>query len=299
MARVAIIIREGAIAMIVRSGLLLLAGVTALSAYASAPALLHADPPPLIFGAFPNLSAKLLIETYRPVADALQKQLGRPVELYSAPDFKTFVARTRGGEYDILLTAPHLAWLARQDAGYRPLLKYAEPVRGLLIVKDDSPIQGIEQLRGNTLAISDPLALVVIAMLDRIQSRGLNPGVDFTTENAHTHSNAAIRVFNGAAAAAIIGSQPFRHMPPEVKAHLRVIAETPPLSSQVFLTHPRLSDAEALAIKQALLTYASTSEGRAFMEHGGFGGLAELDGRELREFRSYAEQVEQALRAVR
>ena len=35
----------------------------------------------------------------------------------------------------MLLTAPHLAWLARQDAGYQPLLKYAEPVRGLLVVK--------------------------------------------------------------------------------------------------------------------------------------------------------------------
>jgi phosphonate transport system substrate-binding protein len=260
------------------------------------PAPLHANPPPLIFGVFPNLSAKLLIETYRPMADALQKQLGRPVELYSAPDFKIFVARTRGGEYDILLTAPHLAWLARQDAGYRPLLKYAEPVRGLLIVKDDSPIQGIGQLRGTTLAISDPLAVVVIAMLDRIRSRGLNPGADFTTENAHTHSNAAIRVFNGAAAAAIIGSQPYRHLPPEVNAHLRVIAETPPLSSQMFLTHPRLSDAESLAIRQALQDFAVSPGGRTFMEHGGFGGLAEVDGRELREFRSYAEQ---ALRAVR
>ena len=263
------------------------------------PALLHADPPPLIFGVFPNLSAKLLIETYRPMADALQNQLGRPVELYSAPGFATFVARTRGGEYDILLTAPHLAWLARQDAGYRPLLKYAEPVRGVLIVKDDSLIQGIEQLRGNTLAISDPLAVAVIAMLAQIQSRGLKPGVDFPAENAHTHSNAAIRVFNGAAAAAIIGSQPYRHLPPDVKAHLRVIAETPPLSSQMFLTHPRLSDSEALAIRQALQAFAVSPSGRAFMAHGGFGGLAEVDGRELREFGSYAEQVEQALREVR
>ncbi len=263
------------------------------------PAPLHANPPPLIFGVFPNLSAKLLIETYRPVADALQKQLGRPVEIYSAPDFKTFVARTREGEYDILLTAPHLAWLAQRDVGYRPLLKYAEPVRGLLIVKDDSPIQGIEQLRGNTLVAADPLAVVVMAMVTRIRSRGLNPGVDFSIQYAHTHSNAAIRVFNGAAAVAIIGSQPYRQLPPEVKAHLRVIAETPPLSSQMFLTHPRLSDAEALAVRRALEAFAESPGGRAFMEHCGFGGLAELDGRELREFRSYAEQVEQALRAMR
>ncbi len=76
-----------------------------------------------------------MVETYRPLANELEKQLHRRVVIYSARDYKTFAARTRQGEYDIILTAPHLAWLARQEAGYRPLMKYAQPVHGLLVVK--------------------------------------------------------------------------------------------------------------------------------------------------------------------
>ncbi len=119
---------------------------------------------PLVLGVFPSMTAKQTIEIYRPLASALEKHLQRSVVVYSARDFTTFVARTRQGEYDILLTAPHLAWLARQDTGYRPLLKYAQPVRGLLVVRSDSPIDEPDKLRGRTIAMADPIALAVLAI---------------------------------------------------------------------------------------------------------------------------------------
>ena len=119
---------------------------------------------PLVLGVFPSMTAKQTIEIYRPLASALEKHLRRSVVVYSARDFTTFVARTRQGEYDILLTAPHLAWLARQDTGYRPLLKYAQPVRGLLVVKSDSPFDEPDTLRGRTIAMADPVALAVLAI---------------------------------------------------------------------------------------------------------------------------------------
>ena len=106
---------------------------------------------PLIFGVFPNMTARQTLEIYQPLASLMEKRLQRRVAIYSARDFKTFVEHTRQGDYDILLTAPHLAWLARQDAGYRPLLKYARPTRGLLVVKNTSPYRVPEDLRGQIL----------------------------------------------------------------------------------------------------------------------------------------------------
>jgi phosphonate transport system substrate-binding protein len=117
-----------------------------------------------VYSAFsPIHDARQTVEVYRPLADALEKRLQRRVVIYSARDFKTFVERTRQGEYDILLTAPHLAWLARQEAGYRPLLKYAQPVRGLLVVKSDSKFDAPEALRGRTIATADAIAVAVLA----------------------------------------------------------------------------------------------------------------------------------------
>jgi phosphonate transport system substrate-binding protein len=254
------------------------------------------DNTPLVFGVFPNLTAKQIVETYRPLADLLEKRLKRPVVVYSARDFRTFVERTRQGEYDILLTAPHLAWLARQDAGYQPLLKYAQPVRGLLVVKTTSPLGDIDQLRGRTVAVADPVAVVVLAMQAQLAASGLLHGQDYRTVDSGTHSNAVMQVINGRTDAAVVGLHPYALMPPESRRQLRVLAETASLSSLMYLTHPRLRDAEVQTVRRVLLDFAASPEGKTFMRQGGYGGFAAVDGSELRAFRPFALQAQDMLR---
>ncbi len=254
--------------------------------------------PPLSFGVFPNLSARQVVEIYRPLAEALEKSLHREVIIYSARDFRTFAQRTSKGEYDLLLTAPHLAWLARQDAGYRPLLKYATPTHGLLVVHRDSPLLTPEALRGKTMARADALAVTVLATQTELATRGLRAGIDYQLRDAGTHNNAVMQVINKRADAAALGMHPYRLLAPDLRAQLRVLLETPPVSSLVTLTHPRLRDSEAAAIRRALLAFAASPEGQAFMERGGYGGYAPVDGQELRAFRPYALEVQARLRSA-
>lgn len=250
---------------------------------------------PLAFGVFPNLTARQIVETYHPLADALEKHLQRRVIIYSARDFKTFVERTQQGHNDILLTAPHLAWLARQEASYRPLLKYAIPVRGLLVVKSGSPLDAPDALRGRTIATADSIAVAVLAAHAEMAARGLRRDVDYRSTDSGTHLNAAMQVINGRTDAAMMGSHPYQLMGPELRRHLRVLAQTPSLSSLMYLTHPRLRDAQAQAVRKALLRFAATAEGKSFMQQGGYRGFAEIDGHELRAFRPYAMQAQQML----
>lgn len=252
---------------------------------------------PLSFGVFPHLTARQTIETYRPLADVLEKHLQRQVVIYTARNFKTFVERTRQGEYDILLTAPHLAWLARQDAGYRPLLKYAQPVHGLLVVRSDSPFAVPDALRGRTIATPDPLAVVVMALQVELAAHGLRHNVDYQTLDSGTHRNAVMQVIKGRADAAMLGLHAYNLLPPELHPKVRVLAKTPPLSSLMYLTHPRLHDAEAQTVRKALLEFSARPEGLAFMQRGGYGGFSDVDGRELRTFRPYAVQAQEMLSA--
>jgi phosphonate transport system substrate-binding protein len=258
----------------------------------------HAADKPLVLGVFPNMTAKQIVETYRPLADSLEKHLQRRVVIYSARDFKTFVERTHRGEYDIVLTAPHLAFLARREAGYRPLLKYAQPVRGILVVRHDAPLRDLGDLRGRTLATADPLALVVLAIHAELGEHGLRREHDYQTLDFSTHLNAAMQVINGRVDAAVMGLHPYNLMQPELRRQLRVLAETPPLSSLMVLTHPRLRDAEAQAIQKGLLRFAATPKGQAFIQRGGYGGFVEASGHELESFRPYALQAQIMLRAA-
>lgn len=251
---------------------------------------------PLVFGVFPYATARQIVETYRPVANALEKQLHRPVLLYTARDFTTFAERTRQGEYDILLTASHLAWLARQETAYRPLLKYVQPIRGLLVVKSDSPFKSLEAMRGHVIATADSIALVVLAMKAEMTAQGLSSNIDYRPIDAVTHVNAAIQVVNGRADAAMLGQRPYKIMRPELRRQLRVLAETPPLPSLVYLVHPRLPDTESQAIRTALLAFSSSPEGHALTPHGGMGPV---DHDELLAIRPYAVQAQEMLRTSR
>lgn len=253
---------------------------------------------PLIFGVFPNMTAKQTLEIYQPLAREMEKRLRRRVAIYSARDFKTFVERTRQGDYDILLTAPHLAWLARQDAGYRPLLKYAQPTRGLLVVKSTGPYRIAEDLRDQNIATPDSIAVAALAVQADMAALGLRRDIDYQIMDYGSHLNAVMQVINGRTAAAMLGLHPYKLLPAEIRKQLRIVVETAPLSSLMYLTHPRLRDQEANAVRRALLDFASTPEGKVFLQHGGYGGFVPVDGNELRAFRPYALQAEKMMQVA-
>ena len=275
----------------------LLMGLFLLLTLGSRPAT-SADKP-LVLGVFPHLAAKQIIENYQPLASTLEKQLHRHVVVYSAPNLRTFAERTQQGDYDILLTPPHLAWLARQDAGYRPLLKYAQPVQGLLVVRSDSPVTAPEALRGRTIATADAIAMASLALEADLAKRGLKRGLDYRTMESGTHTSTMMQVVNKRADAAMIGQHAYQLMPDDLRNQLRILAKTPPLSSLMYLAHPRMGDAEAQAVRQALLSFAARPEGQAFMQNGQYGGFVSVDGNELHAFRSYALQAQEMLRARR
>lgn len=249
----------------------------------------------LRFGIFPNLSTRVNMETYRPVADAISKAVGMPVELQTAPDFRTFYERTQGGEYDVLLTAPHLAWLAWTEAGYKPMLAYDNQVTGIIVTRTDSGIDSLPQLKGKLIAKADPLAIVVLRMDKALEKTGLRAGRDYTETEAGSHNNAALLAYQGRVDAAILGGLPFRKLAPEVQSHLQIIAESPPMASQAFLAGPNVDSFLQQKIDAAIERFMQSPGGRAFLEQGGFGGMHRLMRNELSQVDAEAREVRRML----
>lgn len=264
-----------------------------------APAAKAEKPAPLVFGIFPNLSTQQILMTYRPLADALEKKFQRQVLIFTAPDFKTFVTRTHRGEYDLVLTAPHMAWLARQEAGYRPLLQFDQPVRGLLVVNKASALNTLQDMDNANIAIGDPLAVTVLAMQDLLAASGLKSGQQFRLYEAGSQSNAAMQAISQRSDAAIVGRQPLNSLPETMRQQLRVIAETKALSSQMFLTHPRVNERDAAAIQETLLAFERLPAGQSFMTKSGFGKLVTVRDGEFQVFRPYALEVQRLVRDAR
>ncbi|MBS4098680.1 MAG: phosphate/phosphite/phosphonate ABC transporter substrate-binding protein [Sulfuricella sp.] len=251
----------------------------------------------LHIGVLPNISARSNAALYQPVQAYLEKALGQRVTVFSAPDFKSFYARTINGEYDIVVIAPHMARLAQSEGGLIPLFGYSQQLRALLIAEKNSPIHTAANLRGKAIAIPDRLAVIPLIGIRMLRQQGLQVEQDFRLVFAASHNNAALTVLHGDAQAAIIGLVTFTQLSDEVRNNLRVIETSEPIPSLFVMASPKLAAARVDAFKKAYLDFSATPEGRQFFEGNGFGGLKPASEADLKKMDPYAKELQGMLKA--
>ncbi len=116
----------------------------------------------LKFGLLPRLTEKEMVEGFTPLAKYLEKELGVKVTLIIPKDFDTWKKEAKEGKYDIAYTNPYLYVVIKKDVkDAMPLAIASEPesgrkFEGTIIVKKESPIKTIAELKGKTIAATDP-----------------------------------------------------------------------------------------------------------------------------------------------
>ena len=268
-------------------GLILLLGL-------ARPAL-AATPGPIELGVFPYLSTRALLDLYQPVRLHLAAETGRPVNLFTAPSFKLYAEQTRQGVYDIVVTAPHFARLAQREGRYVPLVIYTREWRGIVVVARDSPIQGLQDLKGKRIATPSHLALVTIMGQQLLHDNGLLPNSVVTMLDVASHNNAVFAVQHGQADAAITENAALAQMPLELKRNLSIIAQTAPVPHVMYLAHPRLGQVEIKRIKAGLLKFPETAEGSAFLKDNGFEGMRPVNEADLKSMDPYLKELKHLL----
>ena len=248
----------------------------------------HADQPAdWRVGLFPNLSPVALVRLYAPLGNYLSARLKAPVQLYTAANFHAYLETLARAGYDIAVVPPHLAWYAVDRGSYVPLARYTAKLRGVLVVRRGGPVRVLADLRGARIAFPDPLALMTQALQRALAGDGLRAGADYRVVMAQSHNNAALMVVRGQAAAAGIGLIPLRSLPREAADELRVIYMTPPLSTQYILIKASVPAAVRLEVLADLRRFAASAQGRAFLAHGGLGGIVPADAAGLSAYRKY------------
>jgi len=247
----------------------------------------HAAPAPppqgMELAIVPYLPARILLERYKPLRVYLERSLRRPVTLFTAPDYQTFIARTQRREYTFVVTVAHAARLAELEAGYVPMLRPAMDTHAILLVARDGPIRSIADLRGRRVAVPDNLAIVTQLGAEVLRSHGLKPGEDVTLYTATTHSTAMHAVLAGEAEAAVVSDRAFIAAASDLKQELRAIATSASgVPGVVYLASPAVPGALVAEITQAILGFANeTADGRKFLESLGYDALRALKPDEL------------------
>lgn len=237
---------------------------------------------PLTLAVVPYLSARAIVQLYRPLQDHLERTLQRPVRLVSAPDYLTYLDKTAKREYDVVATSPAFGRLAQVETGYVPLLRAQNSLEVLLVTLKDSPVQDVASLRGQTIATTDALATLTLAGQRALKERGLVPGRDVTVRATNSHANSLAAVQRGDAMAAISSSTTLRQIPAAAAEQLRVITVLSTTTPLMYMASPVLAPAEVEALRRTMMEFANaTPAGQKFVAELGHGGLAPLSARDM------------------
>lgn len=251
----------------------------------AAPSLTRAQARPLQIGVVPNVNARLILTNYQPFRDQLQRALNRQVEIVTASDFRAFFERMTAGDYDLSISPANLARVAELDHGLAPFAIYEPGIPGCLVMWKDRPVRDVAELRGKTLALSNPQSLVALKGFAWLEARGLARERDYRTIHARNDESLAQLLSTGEAPLAMMSRGELMAVHPDLRVRLEELAEFARVPGFVLLTARALPAADVQALRASVLALPQSDDGREFMRRAGVqavralaaGEMAQLD----------------------
>ena len=226
---------------------------------------------PLIMGLSPIANSEKLIEDTAPLHKMLGDEIGRPVEGFIATNYIGVVEALGTGTIDFALIPPFAYILANKKNGTEALLtsinKHDEPgYYSVLLVRTDSGIEKVEDLKGKKVAFVDPSSTsgyIFPAVI--LKDHGIDIEKDITYQFAGGHDKALQLLVNGDVDA--IGTYEdaitkFAKEFPEVTEKVKVLQKSDLIPGITLVVSSKVDDATKQKIKDAFLKVTSTQEGQ-------------------------------------
>jgi phosphonate transport system substrate-binding protein len=280
-------------ASLIRLSTVLSVAVWAVSAaYEPSPTLTPTNPRELILAILPYQVPPHIYDMWSPVADYLFEKIGIPVRVTTSNVYEQYVPK-------VLATRPELAYFnslqyltAHRDAGYEAFIAPTQQMIGRIIVRVDSPIQTVEDLRDKRISYLPPSAMPGhLQPKAFLLDHGLVAGKDYTIIRVANHNLSINAVVAGKVDAGATGVVAFDTLPPETKSQLRILAVTPPQPPVVIAVRGDLDPAFKEVIAESLLSLNDTKAGRAILAPLGWKALIRVTDADYNTTREFAKKL--------
>jgi phosphonate transport system substrate-binding protein len=257
-------------------------------------------PDALVVGVLPNIAAAKLMSQYENLKRYLERLNGKEVRIVLPANFRAFFESTMQGQYDLAISAPHLARVAQIDGKLIPLAMYEPRINALLVAPRNSKLKSARDVRGQAVAFANPQSLVAMYGQQWLKQLGLAPGKDYEIKAARTDMGVGRMMILGEAAAAIMSQGELMSLPYDELAQMQIVDLFARVPNFVVLAHPRLGAAARARLKTQLVGFLEDQpDGVAFKSATGLTGIVDPDETILRELDAYVGQTRAAMAAVK
>jgi phosphonate transport system substrate-binding protein len=227
---------------------------------------------PYEFGVFPNLPLGRIYELHAPMARDFEAKLGRPVRLSSKGAYEAFGDELRHETYDFALVQPFDYVDAHDKHGYLPLARRGEALEAVIVVRQDSPLASIKDLKGRI--VSNPPENAAVSHLTSMAFRdaGIDPRTGIKRYYGKNHFACLQSVVIGAADACGTSEQALRTIEKQsqLPARFRILYKTAPIPHALFVAHKRVPQKERDVLLRTILEWPNTETGRKILDAGHF-----------------------------
>jgi phosphonate transport system substrate-binding protein len=223
---------------------------------------------PLILGVHPYLAPSELKRRFTPLADYLSTAIGRRVEVRVGRTYAEHVDAIGTGDIDIAYLGPVPYVQLIEKYGKKPLLARQvvnnDPyLRGEIVVRNDSPIHSLEDLKGRCFYFGDPNS-TMSSILPRLILENAGVSLDKLSvyRNLEGHSNVALAILAGSCDAGAVKSEVYE----EFKTRgLRLLADLPLVTDHVFVASSALPADLVNKIRAEILGLNGSERGKQIM----------------------------------
>ena len=240
--------------------------------------------PTLVFGIVPQQTASKLARLWTPILDHIGKASGTRLVFATAPDIPTFEQRLAAGAYDLAYMNPYHYVTFSKKPGYRAFAKQKDKqLKGILVVRKDSPVEDLVDLDSGQLAFPSPAAfaasIITRAKLAQMQIR-------FTPRYVESHDSVYRSVAKGLFPAGGGVMRTFNNMEPEIRDQLRVLWTSEGYTPHAFAAHPDLPGEIVRRISDAMLALADSEEGRVLLDALAFNAIENAEDADWNDIRA-------------
>jgi phosphonate transport system substrate-binding protein len=213
------------------------------------------------FGTVPRLSTPELQAMYSPLAEYLSKEIGEKVSIVVPKDFQAFKDAAVAGQMDIAFANPLLYVQIKDKANIEPLalsseVKSGTRLRGIIIVRKDSGIEKIQDLKGKKFVFMEkdsPAGYLFQLLL--LNKAGFDTKKDMTVlPFAKRHDKVAAAVFDKTADAGGIREDELEKVKDKVDiSQLRIVGYTDYFPNWPFFASHKMKPEMVTKIRSALL----------------------------------------------
>lgn len=267
----------------------------------------------------PSVQANKIEAKAKPLAKLLSKKLGIPVHVTVSTDNTALVESMASKKVDVGFLPSDAYVLAHKRKAADPLLQamrydYDEPsgklnpnkldskYQSMIIVRKNSKIKSIKDLKGKKIAIQDPTSTTgYILPVAELYKKGINVVKDDNLVNVKGHDQGVVSVLNGDTDAAFVFKDARNLVAkdePNVFKEVKPIYFTKKVPNDTISVRSDMSSAFRKKLAKSMKEIVKTKEGAKILnniyDHYGYKDAKDSDYNIIREYQSLAKKAQES-----